>query len=223
MKKKRALLISCSVIMICVCIIAGMSYALFTDSVSVKNHLKAGNLDVTLKRTNLEYSVLDSEGVLGVTTVTEDLDLTESSSNNVFGIDSTDIYIVPGSYFDADLEINNEGNTAFTYSISIKMIGEANDLADQLKVTVTRPDGSSTTKMLSELAGGMSVETGRMTAGEAAQKFSVRVEFIDDVEYNGSLSPEASASDRMNNNDAQAKTAVFDLVVTAVQATSIDS
>lgn len=216
MKKKRVLLISCSVIMLCICIIAGMSYALFTDSVSVGNHLQAGNLNVTLTRTNLEYSVLNAEGELAVTTVAEDLDLTTSNANNVFGIDSTDIRIVPGSYFDADLEIKNAGNTAFNYSISIKLLGNSTDLAEQLKVTVTHPNGTTTEKMLSELAGGLSIDTGKMKVGDTAQSFSVRVEFVNDSDYNVNLPVE----DRLNNNAAQNDSAVFDLVVTAVQATT---
>lgn len=217
MKKKRVLLISCSVIMLCICIIAGMSYALFTDSVSVGNHLQAGNLNVTLTRTNLEYSVLDDGGELDVTKVEEDLDLTTSTANNVFGIDSTDIRIVPGSYFDADLEIKNAGNTAFTYSISIKLLGDSTNLAEQLKVIVTRPDGTTTEKMLSELASGLSIDTGKMKVGEDAQSFSVRVEFIDDVDYNKDLTDD---DEKMNNNAAQNDSAVFDLIVTAVQATT---
>ena len=49
MRRKRALLISCSVILLCVSIIVGMTYALFTDSVSVNTHLQAGNLDIASK------------------------------------------------------------------------------------------------------------------------------------------------------------------------------
>lgn len=206
MKKKRVLLISCSVIMLCICIIAGMSYALFTDSVSVGNHLQAGNLNVTLTRTNLKYSVLNDDGELAVTTVEEDLDLTTSNANNVFGIDSSDIRIVPGSYFDADLEIKNAGNTAFNYSVSIKLLGDSTDLAEQLKVTVRDENGDVIdTQMLGDLANGMSIDTGKMKVGDTVQKFSVRVEFIDNTSI---------------NNDAQNDSAVFDLVVTAVQATT---
>lgn len=215
MKVQRVLLVSCSVILLCTCIIAGMSYALFTDSVSVQNHLKAGSLDVTLKRTDLTYCVLNADGELAETTVTEALDLTTSTDENVFGIQSADIRIVPGSYFDATLEIANAGNTAFVYYIGLQLLGDSNALAEQLKVVLTHPDGTQTEKRLSELANGLSIEAGRMQVGDRAQQFQVRVEFLDDVAYNANQ-PEAT----MDNDLAQTQSAVFDLVVTAVQATA---
>lgn len=217
MKKKRVLLVSCSIILLCMSIIIGMTYALFTDSVSVKNHLKAGNLDITLTRTNLKYSVLNEDGELAVTEVTDDYNFTASTNENIFGIDATDIRIVPGSYFDADMEIANNGNVAFTYSVGIQLIGNSNALAEQLQVTVTHPDGTTTTKKLSELADGLSIATGKMKVTDASQSFSVKVEFIDDVVANANL---ATGETPMDNDLAQTQSAVFDLVVTAVQATT---
>lgn len=204
MKKKRVLLVSCSVILVCMSIIVGMTYALFTDNVVVENHLKAGNLDVTLKRTSLEYAVLDDDGLLKVTTVNDELDFTERTDDNVFGIDSTDVRIVPGSYFEATLEVGNNGSTAFDYNVEIKLEGESNSLAEQLKVIVTHNDGSTTEKMLSEIADGLSISAGSMKSSDNAQSFKVKVEFID-VAY---------------NNDAQDLSCVFDLVVSATQATT---
>ena len=219
MKKKRVLLVSCSVILLCMSIIVGMTYALFTDSVSVKNHLKAGNLDITLTRTNLEYSVLNEDGELAVTEVKDDYNFTDSTNENVFGIDAKDIRIVPGSYFDADMEIANNGNVAFTYSVGISLIGNSNALAEQLQVTVTHPDGTITTKKLSELAGGLSISTGKMKVTDATQSFSVKIDYIDDVVANANL---ANGETPMDNDLAQTQSAVFDLVVTAVQATTQD-
>ena len=219
MKKKRVLLVSCSVILLCMSIIVGMTYALFTDSVSVNNHLKAGNLDITLTRTNLEYSVLNEDGELAVTEVTDDYNFTASTNENVFGIDAKDIRIVPGSYFDADMEIANNGNVAFTYSVGISLIGDSNALAEQLQVTVTHPDGTTTTKKLSDLAGGLSIATGKMKVTDASQSFSVKVDFIDDVVANANLT---DGETPMDNDLAQTQSAVFDLSVTAVQATTQD-
>lgn len=202
-KKKRTLLVSFSIIVLCLCAMVGTTYALFTDGVLVKNHLSAGNLDITLTRTNLEYRVLDDNGYLETKTVTDDLDFTSSTKENVFGIDAEGMLITPGSYFDADLKITNDGNVAFTYSVTIKLSTAANKLAEQLIVTITHADGSTTVKKLSELTSALTMEAGTMGANDLAQTFSVKVLF-DDL-------PE--------NNSAQFQSVVFDIVVSAVQAT----
>lgn len=203
-KRSRILLISGSVIMLCVSLIVGMTYALFTASVPVTNHLKAGSLDISLQRNNLEYAVLNDDGYLEVFEVSDVSDFTDESADNVFGVDAEGVKLVPGSYFDAEMEIINKGTVAFTYSIGIKLSGEANEFAEQLKVIVTHTDGSKTEKMLSELADGLTISAGEMSKNDASQKFGVRIEFINDSSV---------------NNSAMDQTAVFDLVVEAQQAT----
>ncbi len=204
MKRNRILLLACSVILLCTCIITGVSYALFTDSVSVNNHLQAGKLDVTLTRTDLTYCILNDEGVLETVTVDSDLDFTSSTAENVFGIDASDMKVVPGSYFVAKMKMGNNGNVAFTYDVSISLLEGNNALAEQLTVTVTHPDGSTTVKKLSQLTNGLTVTAGTMDKSDTAQEFTVSVSF-DNV---------------ANNNDAMDQSVVFDLVVTAEQATA---
>lgn len=204
MKRNRILLIACSVILLCTCIITGVSYALFTDSISVNNHLQAGKLDVTLVRTDLTYCILNSEGVLETVTVTDDLDFTTSTEENVFGIDASGMKVVPGSYFVAKMQMGNNGNVAFTYNVSISLLEGNNALAEQLTVKVTHPNGSITTKKLSELTSGLTITAGTMGKTDTVQEFTVAVSF-DDVN---------------TNNAAMNKSVVFDLVVTAEQATA---
>ena len=218
-KLKRAMLISSSVILLCMCAVVGITYALFTDNVNVKNHLQAGSLDVRLIRTDLEYAVLDDKGYL--TVYNPDIpvaDFTGATSKNVFGIDSEEILLVPGSYFDARLAIQNGGTVAFDYSVSIQIYGEASALAEQLRVTVTDADGNVVgSAMLSELARGMSIVAGRMEVGDAPEAFGVRVDFVDDRDYNGQEG--LDEEDYISNNSAQTKIAEFDLVIRATQAT----
>lgn len=221
MKKKRSLLIACSVIMLCVCVIVGMSYALFTDSVTVNNHLQAGNLKVVLKRTNLEYSVLDEYGELPISRDTTVVDFTTSTfaDKNVFGLDSSDILIVPGSYFDAKMKIENAGTTAFNYTVNIKLTDPAteetvNALAKQLRVTFTDHNGNTQSKMLSELLAGEQFDGAKLKKGES-ETFRVRIDFVDDREYNVGL----AQNDRIVNNAAMSQLVKFDLIVNATQAT----
>ena len=98
MRVKKILTIYCSIVLICLTAIIGASYALFNQTISVGNHLQAGNLEASLTRTNLEYAVLDSEGVLTKTTVDTDVDFTNKTKENIFGLNK-DSRIVPGSYF----------------------------------------------------------------------------------------------------------------------------
>lgn len=208
--KARVVLYICIALFLATSVGVGMSYALFTDSVEVQNHLEAGTLDVTLKRTSLEYTLLNEEGYLETKTEGE-LDLTKATEKNVFGLDAATTKIVPTSYFDAKLAIGNNGNVAFDYSVEIKLITEneeeANALAKQLKVTITNDAGDVVAEyMLSDLYGtaNCEVKAGHMKANETEHTFGVKVEFVN--------------SDA--NNDAKSQTARFDLFVTATQATT---
>lgn len=206
MRLKRVLLVSCSIILLCTCIISGMTYALFSDSLTVKNHLQAGELDVTLTRTSLKYSVLNEDGELEVIELSgkeNEIDFTETTDENVFGLNGTDKRVVPGSYFEAKMKFTNAGNVAFTYDVKIQLTSAANNLTSQMQVVVTHPDGTQTTKMLSELSSSLTVATGKMLANDTEQTFSVKLTFLDKAE----------------NNVAKGETAIFDLIVTANQAT----
>lgn len=198
---KKILALSCVIIMLCTTIIVGASYALFNETISVGNHLQAGNLDATLTRTNLKYAVLDTDGVLRTYEDGDDADFTGITTKNIFGL-SGESKIVPGSYFEAEMNLANKGTVAFDYAIEIKLLGEDNDLADQLQVTVVTANGTETLK-LADIDGKLVVSEGRMPMNQNLT-FTVRVEFIDG----------------QNNNAAQNQTCAFDLVVTAVQATA---
>ena len=193
---------SAAIILLCMTVIAGLTFALFTDGDRVKNHLQAGDLEVRLTRTNLKYRYLDEKGVWQVPVIEDDLDFTSSTEDNVFGLDAEGLYIVPGCYFNADMQVDNVGNVAFTYAVSIDMLGEVNELAEQLQVTVTKADGTSETKKLSDMINGETIMAGRMLEDDAPQTFNVDVYFIDDTTI---------------NNAAQTQLAEFDLVIIATQ------
>lgn len=203
--RMRVLVVSGAIILLCMAIIAGMTVALFTDSKRVQNHLRAGDLEVTLTRTYLEYSVLDDTGKLTVIKNEQPVNFTAATGENVFGVDTKNIRIVPGSYFKARMQVTNVGNVAFTYDVGIQLSDKANALAQQLEVTVTRADGTSVKARLSEMANGYTIAAGELLRGEGSQEFTVEVRFIDDSSV---------------NNAAQTQLAVFDLYVSAVQATT---
>lgn len=221
MKIKRILLVSCSIILLCLMIIAGLTYALFTDQFSVGNHLEAGRLNVTLERTHLEYSVLDEFGLLQVHTDDTVYDFTKETSENAFGINSKNIKIVPGSYFDATMRVVNDdsdpesanySDVAFSYSVEVVLVKGYNSLARQMQVVVTNHEGVSVTKRLSDVySEGYVFELGTLLKGEVGEEFSIRVEFLDDRDYK---------DENMDNDWAQGEGVVFDIIVKAVQATN---
>lgn len=200
---KRGLIASMAIIVLCLSIAVGVSYALFTQDMTVNNHLRAGKLEATLERVSLEYTQLTDEGVLKAVTNTTKKDFTNASGENVFDFDEAANLIVPGSYFDATMKLSNLGDVAFKYSIGIDLVEGDPELAEQLQLTLTYSGGSKTVK-LGELANGLTIDVDTINAGESAHSFNVKVEFID------------SAA----NNDAENQNVKFDLFVKAVQATA---
>ena len=210
--RKRALLVSASIILLCMTIIVGMTWALFTDTKNVSNHLQAGDLSITLKRTELTKTTLNAQGKL----VTSDPDKTvvnfsNSTDKNVFGIVDGE-KVVPGTKYVAKMKIENHSDVAFGYWIEIVCTDKTNgaDLAKQLKVTVNT--GSDASAFVND---GLIVKgTGGGYVGEliigASVEFTVTVEFLDSF----------VAANNIDHNDlAQGENLSFDLVVHAVQAT----
>ena len=216
-KRRRILLTSSAVILICLSVAIGATLALFSDSTTVKTHLTAGDLEADLWRTNLEYSSLDEEGMLVKTNVYQDLDMSNTTLTeaNAFGLDTEEIRIIPGSFIKADMEIRNTGNVAFNYTVKLIFSGDntksKDAFAKQLMITITDTSGNKSEPMALDkftlegedyvvLQGLIKVSTVENVI--AKDSFSIKVEFVDDDD----------------NNLAQAATASFDLIVEAVQA-----
>ena len=212
MKKRRTLLISCAIILLCTSMIVGGTYALLTEKVVAKNHLVAGTLDVTLERTHLEYTTIDENGQLKVVTNKDVIDFTDKTPENIFGL-SGQTKIVPGGYFQATMKLTNKGDIAFDYTIQVKMQTAMNAFAEQLQVTLTDAEGKTLVdaegkpifdKKLSELGTTQSIDTGSMLKA-GVETFTVRVTFLN--------------VDSALNNQAQGQEAMFDMIITATQQT----
>ena len=197
-------------------LIAG-TYALFSDSATMKTHLQAGTLDAQLLRKGYKTQLLGANGYMQTETHTDNpyLDVSKLPTDpkasdyvNVFGMDVTD-RIAPTATLSADMQIKNNGSVAFIYEISISPVaGYGADLLDQLSLTLT-VDGNVYTAQAGQLVlKGTPDNEGKVpadwhvSAGQA-KDFTVTVTF----------------ADQADNNDAQDQMVVFDLTVTAVQAT----
>lgn len=205
-KKKRSVLLSVLTLVMCLALVAGGTYALFSDGVTLKNHLKAGTLDITLTRTNLvTKSLHDKTGFLVGTENPKDIDFSNPTDRNVFDI-TDDTLIVPGCWYSAEMQIANNSDVAFCYWLEIVFDDTANlALADQLNVKVTTAEGVTEAK-LSESAGLIGSESDPIgiLAKTGSQLFAIRVEFL---ELENSV-----------NNAAKSQALDFDVIVHAVQA-----
>ena len=202
--RKRALIVSGAIILLCITTIIGMTFALFTDDEVVRNHLKAGDLDITLVRTKLTSTYLTNRGLLSTFTDSEEKDFTNDTDENVFSLDGA--VIVPQSKYIAEMKVINNSDVAFAYWIEIVYTGDDGvELSDQLSITVDAEES----KLLSEglTVGSESEPIAILEVGESGD-FTATVEFLD--------LPSAV------NNAAQGDDVTFDLVVHAVQYIEAD-
>ena len=201
--KGSSFLVACAIMLLCILLMIGGGYALWSDSASVENHLTAGTLKVKLERISLTKTCLDdTTGYLAVSEDTTTVDLTSSTTQtvNVFGIGENE-KIVPCASYDAKLRLTNNGDVAFSYEVIIKLTSVSNELAGQLKVYVDNVDMGYLSAYAD--AGQAIVATSTMAKNDTAKEFSVKIVFADLDE----------------NNAAQNQQATFDLLVNAVQLT----
>lgn len=203
--KWRILIVALATVLCCLALLITGTYALFSDTVTVENHLRAGTLKVTLVRENLtSYNVAD-DGTMTYTTNGTKTDFTNKTSENIFDI-KDDTVIVPMSYFTADMVITNSGDVAFVYWIEVVTDADNTDkeFASQLTITVKHGETETSQSLDKGLAvGNSSNALGTVLVGGEAE-FSVSLKF----------------EDVSDNNLAKLQKASFDLVVYAVQAIS---
>ena len=224
--KKRSVLLTVLTLMLCTALVAGGTYALFSDEVTLQNHMQAGELNVGLYRTKLVAKALDpATGLL--TDGTPDTTIVnfsdpENNDENVFGLTASD-KIVPECVYTADMLIVNNTDVAFGYWVELVFNTEGpvaqpydsfdKALAEQLEVTIII--GENTTgesHPVKGSAGTFGSDTdplGVLTkeAGKNNAKFTISVKFL--------------GLDNATNNKAQGGASFFDVIVHAVQVTEL--
>ncbi len=200
-KRTRTVLIAMLTACLCLALAVGGTYALFSDSAKVENHLQAGSLDVGLRWVKYTEYTLAADGQLKESETDKDVDLSETTTNDVTLFSVTDA--VPNSWYEAELEVSNQGNVAFDYGVRILLDTDSlTDLqkkfAEQITITVTAT-GVSKSFSLSEIE---DVDLGTMAAQGTAQTFTVRATFTDSA----------------NNDEVQKQSLNFDLQVYANQS-----
>ena len=197
----KTILIAIAAIALCFALIVAGSYALFTDSTPVKNHLQAGRMEMTLKRTNLVGKKINSKGILDDYTNGAVVDFTRTSTRdqNVFGFtfdsttsnaddlaDTVTNKVVPGTTLTAtmELDMSDRSNVAYAYWVEFVVADENGklynvdtnnnhlDLAEQIVISIN----DKTPVKLSEIAN----NTNKLSYGSESAPLG-EVHVIDDA------------------------------------------
>jgi predicted ribosomally synthesized peptide with SipW-like signal peptide len=136
MMKKKVFMSSILTIAICLCLIAGSTFALFTSESTVNVAVQAATVDVVATAKNFKLS-----SSLGAN-VPETLIDYDPSSNVVKVVN-----MVPGDKIEFDIEVTNHSNVTVDYRTKIAMVDD-NGLWSGLKITYGVSGGFSAPSVL---------------------------------------------------------------------------
>ena len=190
--KKKVLLSSIAVIALCLCLIAGSTYALFTEQTEVNIAVVAGDLDVTAEivSNSEKYRSLGESAFKSMSELEADNVRTTAFANGGSASVGTDGVIsisqmTPGDAVSFDVKVVNTGDVAVAYTVRHVATAEdkeGNTIASPLTISVT-PAGSTN----SFTGTNTYVELG---SNQDEAEFTVTVEFpngttADDNAYQG--------------------------------------
>jgi len=226
-RKVRVTLLSAITILVCLMLITAGTFALYSTSGKVVNHLSSGAIGIELWRNKATKSVADENGYIpqAETVDSTAVKLSDAATYvNALGLASGDL-LIPGSKATAELQLKNTGDVAVGYWLQIVMtddqgvqIADAaalNELSKQITIKVENSDGTFTQTRTTDSSdivlavGGENNLIGKV-AKNAAGTFTVTVEFVDDGSVN-------DYDANKGNNKAMSQSVYFDIVVYAVQ------
>ena len=216
---KKAMILACALLALCIAMTAGTSFALFTDTVNFSNHIVSGDLELHLIRTDLTTNYLNNKGRIDSKVDHADQVFGDEEGENFFGLDRTDdqnnlfALVAPGCSVVAEAKIDNPGNVAFGYYLVFKLTDNKESdaiLARQLMVTVKDAEGNVMAQQYLDqgltVTGADNTFIAEVNAGEQSTVFTVIVEFVDEMHDSA-----------IENDDAQNMEIWFDMQVHAVQ------
>lgn len=140
--KKKIILSSIAVIALCLCLIAGSTYALFTTSTEVNIAVTAGELDVTatIIEDSMQLRSLEDDA----DTFPREAAFSNGGTASLEGGKLVIDRMTPGDAIYFEVQVENTGNVAVQYNVKWASegveLGEK-DMYDALTVTVIGVDG----------------------------------------------------------------------------------
>lgn len=145
--KTKLLLSSAMVIAVCICLIAGSTFALFTTTTTVNIAVTAGNLDVsanfvqgsieTKSMTDQAYASSTGDAETGFTTVPFDNGGTAKFVEELVGQDKVMFLnidnMTPGDAVKFKVEVKNEGDVAVQYTVKMAKPADFENLSQDVK------------------------------------------------------------------------------------------
>ena len=220
-KRKRSVLLAVIITVLCISMVAAGTYALFTDDADVTTHLKAGNLDLTLSRINLDKWCIDPlTGDFVNRRNSDPVVFSDETNKNVFDMSDKEL-VVPLSSYTATMRIENNGNVAFTYWIEIVLNEDADkELSEQLYITVVKADGGVVDGYLKDVEKQIGSQESPLSTvyikNDDNQDQKYYEDFKVSIEFRDSEATDNDLLDGANNN-AMNQSVKVDLIVHAVQ------
>ena len=157
---KRALLTSITALVLCVVMLAGTTFAWFTDTASTNvNRIEAGKLDVQLKMKDSSGSWVNAEG--------ETLNWVKATT----GSGQATLWEPGAEYKLPELKVVNNGNLALKYEIAITgaVDADGNDNLDSMKLLNVLKFKSVVGSTTEENVYGKTIATGTLYTKDAEQ------------------------------------------------------
>ena len=200
-KSSKIFLLSCVTVLLCLTLLIATLYTMHVNEMTLVNHLNAGDLEITLVRTELTGKVYGSDGLMHDYSNTNRVDFSNPTEANLFDL-TEETYFVPGMEYKATLAVENNSDTVFGYYVELLVSDESSkELCDQLQVVISSGDKKVSGK-LSDLFLGSENDYVSIVELGASSSLTVEIYFVDDSNI---------------NNNVMNEKVYFDLVVHANQ------
>ena len=188
-KSSKIFLLSCVTLLLCLTLLIATLYTMYVNEMNLVNHLSAGDLEITLVRTEITGKVYGSDGLMHDYSNTNRVDFSNPTEANLFDL-TEETYFVPGMEYKATLAVENNSDTVFGYYVELLVSDESSkELCNQLQVVISSEDKQVSGK-LSDLFLGSENDYVSIVELGASSSLTVEIYFVDDSSVNNNVMDE---------------------------------